>query len=100
MYKSLGCRAAMNSFKNTLALPLTTKIRALDVWRRALENCSLRIECPDAYHDELLRLADEMDRQRIISWGEWRDLRLEADRAYLRAVTGEDYHRGKMVAEE
>lgn len=30
----------------------------------------------------------------MISWQEWRDLRLEADQAYLRAVAGEDYHPG------
>ena len=32
-----------------------------------------------------------MDRRGIISWQEWRDLRLEADASYLRAVAGEDY---------
>jgi hypothetical protein len=34
-----------------------------------------------------------MDRLGIVSWQEWRDLRIEADQAYLRAVAGEDYHR-------
>jgi hypothetical protein len=33
-----------------------------------------------------------MDRQRIVSWQEWRDLRIKADEAFLRAVAGEDYH--------
>ncbi len=47
---------------------------------------------PDAYHDELLRQSDEMDRLGILTWGEWRDLRREADDAYLRAVAGDDYH--------
>ncbi|MNE60954.1 hypothetical protein D3C80_1561350 [compost metagenome] len=46
---------------------------------------------PDDHHEELLRQADEMDRRGIICWQEWRDLRLEADAAYLRAVVGEDY---------
>jgi hypothetical protein len=50
------------------------------------------MDCPDAYHDELLRLADEMDRLGIVDWQEWRDLRVEADQAYLRAVAGADYH--------
>jgi len=83
----------MNSFRNRLAPPLDKKIRALDSWHRAFENCSLRMECPDAYHEELLRLADEMDRQDIVTWEEWRDLRAEADQAYSRAVAGEDYTR-------
>ncbi|MNY26913.1 hypothetical protein D3C86_1607850 [compost metagenome] len=50
------------------------------------------MDCPDAYHDELLRQSDEMDRLGIVTWTEWRDLRMEADQAYLRAVAGEDYH--------
>jgi hypothetical protein len=68
------------------------RIRALDSWHRALENFSLRMDCPDAYNEELLRQADEMDRLGIVNWVEWRDLRREADQAYLRAVAGEDCH--------
>ena len=64
----------------------------LDAWHRALDDRTLRMECPDAYHEELLRQADEMDRQRMIDWQEWRDLRLTADQRYLCAVAGEDYH--------
>jgi len=37
-----------------------------------------------------------MDRQRIVSWQEWRDLRIAADQAFLRAVAGEDYHSGHI----
>jgi hypothetical protein len=33
-----------------------------------------------------------MDRQGMVTWEEWRDLRIEADQAYLRAVAGEDFH--------
>lgn len=50
------------------------------------------MDCPDAYHEELVRQTDEMDRLKIVSWSEWRDLRMEADRAYLEAVAGGDYH--------
>ncbi|VVN47061.1 hypothetical protein PS662_05964 [Pseudomonas fluorescens] len=82
----------MNSFRNLLTRAQEQKLRALDAWHRALENCSLRRDCPDAYHEELLRQADEMDRQGIIDWEEWRDLRTKGDEAYLRAVAGEDYH--------
>ncbi|WP_213941323.1 hypothetical protein [Pseudomonas sp. dw_612] len=82
----------MNSFKNLLTPAQEQRLCALDAWHRALDDCSLRMECPDAYHEELLRQADEMDRQGIVNWEEWRDLRLEADEAYLRAVAGGDYH--------
>jgi hypothetical protein len=84
----------MNAFKNLLTPSQETRLRALDAWHRALENRQLRMDCPDAYHDELLRQADEMDRLGIVTWSEWRDLRMEADQAYLRAVAGEDYQAG------
>ncbi len=82
----------MSAFKNQLTCAQENKLLALDAWHRALENIELRMECPDAYHDELLRQSDEMDRLGILTWDEWRDLRKEADGAYLRAVAGDDYH--------
>jgi len=82
----------MNICKNMFSVDQEAKLRVYDGWHRALDNCALRKNCPDAYHDELLRLADEMDRLGIISWQEWRDLRIEADQAFLRAVAGADYH--------
>ena len=82
----------MNSFRNLLTQAEERRLCALDAWHRALENIALRMESPDAYHEELLRQSDELDRQGIVTWEEWRDLRIEADQAYLRAVAGEDYH--------
>lgn len=82
----------MSSFKVLLTPAQHQRLCALDSWHRALENWSLRMDCPDTYHEELLRQADEMDRKGIVDWEEWRDLRVQADRAYLRAVAGEDYH--------
>jgi hypothetical protein len=82
----------MNAFKNRLTPEQESKLKALDAWHRALENRELRMECPDAYHDELLRQSDEMDRLGMLTNTEWCDLRREADAAYLRAVAGEDYH--------
>lgn len=82
----------MKSFQNQLTPAQEQRLCALDAWHCALENCALRMDCPDAYHEELLRQADEMDRQGIVNWEEWRDLRLEADAAYSRAVAGGDYH--------
>lgn len=82
----------MNAFQNLLTLDQERRLRALDRWHRALENIGLRMECPDAYHEELLRQSDEMDRQGMVSWQEWRDLRIEADEAYMHAIAGGDYH--------
>lgn len=82
----------MNTYKNLFAPDQETKLRAYDCWHRALDDFTLRRNCPDAYHDELLRQADEMDRLGIVTWQEWRELRIEADQAYLSAVAGADYH--------
>lgn len=81
----------MNSFRNLLTPAHERRLRALDQWHKTLDNIALRMESPDAYHEELLRQTDEMDRQSIVNWEEWRDLRREADQAYLRAVAGDDY---------
>ncbi|MGY2260342.1 hypothetical protein [Pseudomonas sp. SDO55104_S430] len=87
----------MYAFRNLLTPAQELRLRTLDAWHRALDNKPLRMDCPDAWHDELVRQTDEMDRLGIISWSEWRDLRMEADRAYLEAVAGGDYH-GKSPA--
>jgi hypothetical protein len=84
----------MNAFKNLLTPAQEARLRALDAWHCALENRQLRMDCPDAYHDELVRQSDEMDRLGLVTWNEWQDLRVQADQAYLRAVAGEDYQAG------
>jgi len=81
----------MRTFEKDLSAPQLLKLNCLAGWFRVLEDRGLRMDSPDDYHEELLRRADEMDRQGIISWQEWRDLRREADAAYLRAVAGDDY---------
>jgi hypothetical protein len=83
----------MHSFTHLLTAAQEQKLRALNAWHLVFEDVRLRMECPDAYHEELIRQTDEMDRLGIVSWQEWRDLRIEADQAYLRAIAGEDYHR-------
>ncbi|MDH4552701.1 hypothetical protein ABI582_07690 [Pseudomonas sp. SAS7] len=84
----------MRTFEKDLSAPQLLKLNCLAGWFRVLEDRALRMDSPDDYHEELLRRADEMDRQGIISWQEWRDLRREADAAYLRAVAGDDYPSG------
>ncbi|MFJ2684431.1 hypothetical protein ACIOYV_11915 [Pseudomonas sp. NPDC087342] len=82
----------MNTCKSLFSTDREATLRAYDLWHRTLDDCLLRMDCPDAYHDELLRQADEMDRIGVVTWQEWRELRIEADQAYLRAVAGADYH--------
>ncbi|WP_229610246.1 hypothetical protein [Pseudomonas putida] len=84
----------MRTFEKDLSALQLLKLNCLAGWFRVLEDRALRMDSPDDYHEELLRRADEMDRQGIISWQEWRDLRQEADAAYLRAVAGDDYASG------
>lgn len=64
----------------------------MDKWFSIYDNHQWRGECPDSYHDELLRQADEMDRRGLIDWRKWRDLRVLADKSYLEAVAGIDFH--------
>lgn len=82
----------MNAYKNLLTAEQQTRLQALDTWHRTLQDRSLRMDCPDRYHEELLRQCDEMDRLGIITWQEWQELRREADQAYLHAIAGHDYH--------
>lgn len=82
----------MKVFTNLITADQENRSQALDTWHDAFENRQLRMDCPDAYHEELLRLSDEMDRKGIVSRDEWRDLRISADEAYLSAVAGVDYH--------
>ncbi len=63
----------------------------VDDWFSIYDNHRLRRDYPNAYHDELLRRADEMDRQRLIDWRQWRDLRVLADKSYLEAVAGSEF---------
>lgn len=88
----------MNVFRNQLTTEQEARLLALDAWHRMSENRALRMDCPDAWHDELLRQSDEMDRLGMLTLTEWCDLRRDADEAYLRAVAGEDYHAGHQAS--
>lgn len=71
--------------------PSDLRMLAMDAWYATYEDVRMRMDCPSTYHETLLRQADEMDRQKLIDWNEWRDLRTIADRAFLVAVAGGDY---------
>lgn len=64
----------------------------MDDWFSIYDDHQLRRDYPNAYHDELLRRADEMDRQGLVDWRQWRDLRVLADKSYLGAVAGSEFN--------
>ncbi|WP_313203012.1 hypothetical protein [Pseudomonas sp.] len=68
------------------------RLAAVNRWFLLFDDLECRRHCPSTYHEALLRQADEMDRLGLIEWREWRDLRRLADRAFLKAIAGADYH--------
>jgi hypothetical protein len=52
----------MYDFKNQLTPEQESRLQALDAWHPALGSRELCLDRPDAYHDELSRLSDEMAR--------------------------------------
>lgn len=81
----------MNAYNDSLTLE-ERRIMALNAWFEVFDDLGMRMDCPSTHHLELLRQADEMDRMKLVGWAQWRDLRVLADLAYLRAVAGQDYH--------
>ncbi|MDR0208944.1 MAG: hypothetical protein LBJ33_07225 [Pseudomonas putida] len=81
----------MNAFNEPLEWERRKRL-AIDCWFALFDDHTLRQDCPSTYHETLLRQADEMDRLGLVEWTEWRDLRRLADRAFLRAIAGADYH--------
>lgn len=68
------------------------RLAAVNRWFALYDDVERRRDCPSSHHEELLRQVDEMDRQGLIDWREWRDLRRLADRGFLKAIAGADYH--------
>jgi len=81
----------MNAFSEEIALG-QRRLKAVNRWFLLYDDVEQRRNCPSTHHEELLRLADEMDRLGLVDWREWRDLRRLADRGFLRAIAGSDYH--------
>ncbi|MBV4541823.1 hypothetical protein [Pseudomonas vlassakiae] len=69
------------------------RLVAVNRWFMVYDDVERRRHCPSSHHEALLGQADEMDRLGLIGWREWRDLRRLADRAFLKAIAGADYHR-------
>lgn len=73
------------------------RLAVLNQWFGLYDDTQRRRDCPSSHHESLLRLADEMDRQGLIDWRQWRDLRQLADRSFLKAIAGADYHPGQSL---
>ncbi|WP_449433387.1 hypothetical protein [Pseudomonas putida] len=81
---------------NAITQQITEELRrlaAVNCWFALYDDVERRRDCPSSHHEELLRQVDEMDRLGLIDWREWRDLRRLADRGFLKAIAGVDYHR-------
>lgn len=61
-------------------------VEAINRWFSTFDDHSARCACPHAYHQELLRQADEMKRLGLIARQQWRDLRQLADRSLQQAL--------------
>ncbi|MHC8285999.1 hypothetical protein ACYZUD_04035 [Pseudomonas sp. XS1P51] len=62
---------------------------ALAAWYQLLKEPEIRMDAEEQY-DELLKVADEMERQGLISSTEWRGLVREAGVAFANATEGVD----------
>lgn len=60
---------------------------ALAAWYKLLAQPEIRMDVEEQY-DELLKAADEMERQGLISSAEWRTLVREAGVAFSHATEG------------
>ncbi|MFA7893177.1 hypothetical protein [Pseudomonas putida] len=63
-------------------------LEAINRWFSTFDDHTLRNACPSAYHQELLRQADEMGCLGQIDRQQWRDLRQLAGQSFRRALAG------------
>lgn len=63
------------------------KKQALVAWRKLLEEPEIRMDTEEQY-DELLKMADTMEQDGLITAGEWRQLVREAGTRFAQATEG------------
>jgi len=63
------------------------KTQALSAWRKLLEEPEIRMDAEEQY-DELLKLADTMEQEGLITAGEWRQLVRKAGVKFAQATEG------------
>ena len=63
------------------------KTQALEAWRKLLDQPEIRMDAEEQY-DELLKQADELKRNGVISGEEWKALVEEAMAFYAQAIEG------------
>lgn len=65
----------------------TKREEALSAWRKLLEEPEIRMDAEEQY-DELLKMADAMDAEGLISQAEWRQLIRDAGVLFAQAREG------------
>ncbi|VVO26069.1 hypothetical protein [Pseudomonas fluorescens] len=60
--------------------------KALQAWYELLDDTGYRTDSPDAYHNALLRLAEELLKNDVINASGWMELKTLADAAYSQAL--------------
>jgi hypothetical protein len=63
------------------------KAQALSAWRKLLEEPEIRMDAEDQY-DELLKMADTMEQDELITPEEWRQLVRKAGVKFAQATEG------------
>jgi hypothetical protein len=63
------------------------KEQALAAWRKLLEEPEIRMDAEDQY-DELLKMADTMEQEGLITATEWRQLVRKAGARFAQATEG------------
>ncbi|WP_414892470.1 hypothetical protein [Pseudomonas serboccidentalis] len=63
------------------------KEQALAAWRKLLEDPEIRMDIEDQY-DELLKMADTMEQEGLITATEWRQLVRKAGARFAQAIEG------------
>jgi hypothetical protein len=63
------------------------KEQALAAWRRLFDVPDIRMDAEEQY-DELLKMADTMEQEGLITAGEWRQLVREAGTKFAQAIEG------------
>ena len=59
----------MNAFSEEIAQG-QRRLKAINRWFLLYDDVEQRRNCPSTHHEELLRLADEMDRLGLVDWRE------------------------------
>lgn len=67
-------------------MSIERSITELDAWYAQYDDDSYRHESPDAYHQALVQIAEQLRDKGAIDWDDWLRLKELADQAHDRAL--------------